>query len=212
MQSATCFTLSKEPGITQISGHSSIDPKAHFERIYRGMPSPLIWATHAFTRSSDMSGWLSSSHARPARAIAQHQYGEGARRSLRAALARLRRTNELVALNGLRLHVLVALGRPRADDLGALVGEAGLQLVHGVAEVVSVAALVAQAEDGHLLALEVEAGEVTVDEPARERVRMSDRPTNGAGKLRQQGVARTRPTRCPSARSPRRCARWARQR
>ena len=49
--------------------------------IYRGMPSPLIWATHAFTRSSDMSGWLSSSHARPARAIAPHQYGEGARRS-----------------------------------------------------------------------------------------------------------------------------------
>ena len=68
VQSATCFTLSKEQGITQISGHSSIDPKLHVERIYRGMPSPLIWATHAFTRSSDMSGWLSSSHARPAHA------------------------------------------------------------------------------------------------------------------------------------------------
>lgn len=92
------------------------------------------------------------------------------RRSLRAVQARLRRTNELVALNGLGLHVVVAIGRPRADDVGALVGEAGLQLVHGVAEVVAVAALVAQAEDGHLLALEVEGGKVAVDEPARERV------------------------------------------
>ena len=63
-------------GNTQISGHSSIDPKAHVERIYRGMPSPLIWATHAFTRSSDMSGWLSSSHGRPARAIAPHQHSD----------------------------------------------------------------------------------------------------------------------------------------
>ena len=62
------FYTKQRKGITQISGHSSIDPKAHFERIYRGMPSPLIWATHAFTRSSDMSGWLSSSHARPAHA------------------------------------------------------------------------------------------------------------------------------------------------
>ena len=212
MQSATCFTLRKEQGMHTNLRALIHHPKAHVERIYRGMPSPLIWATHAFTRSSDMSGWLSSSHARPARAIAPHQYGEGARRGLRAAQARLRRTNELVALHGLGLHVVVALGRPRADDLGALVGEAGLQLVHGVAEVVAVAALVAQAEDGHLLALEVEAGQVAVDEPARERVRMSDRPTNGAGKLRQQGVARTRPTRCPSAPSPRRCARWARQR
>ena len=38
------------------------DPAAE---IYSGMPSPLIWPTHALTRSSDMSGWLSSSHARP---------------------------------------------------------------------------------------------------------------------------------------------------
>ena len=156
------------------------------------MPSPLIWATHAFTRSSDMSGWLSSSHARPAHAQSHSMstlYGErGSPREPEGRASRLRRTNELVALNGLGLHVVVALGRPRADDLGALVGEAGLQLVHGVAEVVAVAALVAQAEDGHLLALEVEAGEVTVDEPARERVWMSDRPTNGAAK--QQHVQR----------------------
>ena len=213
MQSATCFTLRKDQGMhtnvgavinppqssrcANLQGHALAldlgDPRLH--ALLGHVRLVVLVARQACARNRTTSVWRGSP-----------------RQSLRAMQARLRRTNELVALNGLGLHVVVALGRPGADDLGALVGEAGLQLVHGVAEVVAVAALVAQAEDGHLLALEVEAGQVAVDEPARERVRMSDRPTNGAGKLRQQGVARTRPTRCPSARSPRRCARWARQR
>ena len=66
--------------------------------------------------------------------------------------------------------MVVAVGRPRANDVGARALEARHQLVHGVAEVVTVAALVAQAEDGDLLALEVKAGEVAVDEPAQVRL------------------------------------------
>merc|ERR1719384_488854 len=82
-----------------------------------------------------------------------------------------RKANELVAHDRLALHVVVAVRAPRADDVGAALLEAGLQLVHGVAEVVAVAALVAQAEDGHLLALEVKALEVAVDEVIPRRAR-----------------------------------------
>merc|ERR1712195_311449 len=83
---------------------------------------------------------------------------------LRLVVLVARQANELGAVHGLGLHVVVAIGRPRANNVRARALEAGNQLVHGVAEVVAVAALVAQAEDGHLLALEVKAGEVAVDE------------------------------------------------
>merc|ERR1719359_730088 len=40
-------------------------PNRSWRRAYSGMPSFLICATHDLTRSSDISGWLSSSQARP---------------------------------------------------------------------------------------------------------------------------------------------------
>merc|ERR1719313_1943448 len=58
--------------------------------------------------------------------------------------------------------MLVAGARPSAHERGALLLEARGQLVHSVAEVVSVAHLVAHAEDRHLLALEIERRQVAV--------------------------------------------------
>merc|ERR1719486_627090 len=66
-------------------------------------------------------------------------------RLVRLVVLVAREANELVASDRLGLHVVVAVGRPRADDLSALRREAGLELIHGVAEVVAVARLVAQA-------------------------------------------------------------------
>merc|ERR1719483_615786 len=83
---------------------------------------------------------------------------------LRLVVLVARQANELGAVHGLGLHVVVAIGRPRAHDVGTRALEARHQLVHGVAEVVTVATLVAQAKDSDLLALEVKAGEVAVDE------------------------------------------------
>merc|ERR1719201_1905581 len=101
------------------------------------MPSPLICAIHALTRSSDR---------------------------VRLVVLVAREADELAAVDRLGLLVLVALDVPRADNLGALRLEAAGQLLHRIAEVVAVAGLVAEAEDGDLLALEVHGRQVTVQE------------------------------------------------
>ena len=115
------------------------------------------------------------------------------------------RTDELAVSDALALHVVVAIGGPRANDVRTAVLEARRELIHGVAEVVAVAALVAQSEDRDLLT--AEAGQIAVDESAsqtRARSAVAGRPVSV--------VRRTHPTQCRCARCLRRCARSARRR
>ena len=75
-----------------------------------------------------------------------------------------READELAVDDRLGLGEVVVVGRDRADDLRALRLEARRQHGQRVAEDVGEAAVVAAAEDGHLLAREVEAREVAVQE------------------------------------------------
>merc|ERR1711871_1513147 len=63
-----------------------------------------------------------------------------------------RHAHELAVADGLGVRVLVAVSRGRAHDGRALRREEVVELAHRVAEVVAVAGLVAEAEDGDLLA------------------------------------------------------------
>mmetsp|Transcript_17402 Transcript_17402/g.51905 ORF Transcript_17402/g.51905 Transcript_17402/m.51905 type:complete len:225 (+) Transcript_17402:34-708(+) len=78
---------------------------------------------------------------------------------------------ELAVAERLGVRVVVVRVGRHADDRGALGREAVVELAGRVAEVVAVRALVAEAEDGHLLARHVEVREPVVEElvPGRAR-------------------------------------------
>ena len=71
---------------------------------------------------------------------------------------------KIQASDGLGVGVVVAIGRGGADDGGALGGEEVVELAHRIAEVVTVASLVAKTENRHLLAAQVEVWEGVVEE------------------------------------------------
>ena len=76
--------------------------------------------------------------------------GDALLRHLGLVVLVARQANELAAVNGLGLLVVVAIGRGRADNVRTLLLEGRGELIHRVAEVVAVASGVAEAEDRDL--------------------------------------------------------------
>merc|ERR1719313_686869 len=74
------------------------------------------------------------------------------------------KANKLAIDNRLGLLVIVAISRDGADDFGSLGRKARRELLHGVAEVVAIAELVAKTKDRNLLAVHVHGLEVAVEE------------------------------------------------
>merc|ERR1740121_3263203 len=85
-------------------------------------------------------------------------------RHVRLVVLVAREAHKLPVRDRLRIFMLVAICAHGANDLGPLRLEAALELVHCVAEVVRVARLVADAEDGDLLATEIHIFQAAVEE------------------------------------------------